>query len=69
MDRGEFFDYAMAHNMVVWSAECSESAFKAFDKLAKIEQIVDGYKTDNPREPYYDTEVYMDNIVEVLENG
>lgn len=37
-------------------------------KLEQIENIVDGYTTDNPREPMYDTEDYMNSIREVL-NG
>lgn len=37
-------------------------------KLDKIENIIEAYKTDNPKEPYYDSEVYMNNIVEALEN-
>lgn len=38
------------------------------NKLEQIENIVDAYKTDNPKEPYYDTEVYMDRISEVLKD-
>ena len=39
------------------------------NKLEQIENIVDAYITDNPREPMYDTEDYMQSIREVLENG
>lgn len=39
------------------------------NKLEQIENIVDAYITDNPREPMYDTEDYMQNIREVLEDG
>jgi hypothetical protein len=35
--------------------------------LEQIENIIDAYVTDNPREPMYDTEDYMENIKEVLE--
>jgi uncharacterized coiled-coil protein SlyX len=34
-------------------------------KLDKIEQVVDDYLSDN-KEVYYDTEVYMDNIIDVV---
>ena len=37
-------------------------------KLEKIEQIVDAYTTDNPREPMYDTEDYMNSIIEAIGN-
>ena len=40
MDRTEFFDYAEKHNLVVWSKECSDSAMKAFDRLAKIDEMI-----------------------------
>ena len=43
-------------------------AIKSMDKLDKIEQIVEAYTTDNPREPMYDTEDYMNSIKEVLEH-
>ena len=43
-------------------------AIKSIDKLDKIEQIVDAYVTDNPKEPMYDTEDYMNSIREVLED-
>lgn len=39
------------------------------NKLEQIENIVDAYITDNPREPMYDTEDYMQSIREVLEDG
>ena len=39
------------------------------NKLEQIENIVDAYITDNPREPMYDTEDYMQSIREVLESG
>ena len=42
---------------------------KQLNKLEQIENIVDAYITDNPREPMYDTEDYMQSIREVLENG
>lgn len=32
-------------------------------------KFVDAYITDNPREPMYDTEDYMQSIREVLEDG
>ena len=38
-------------------------------KYQKIENIVDAYITDNPREPMYDTEDYMQSIREVVEDG
>ena len=38
------------------------------NKLEQIENIVDAYTTDNPREPIYDTEDYINSIKEVL-NG
>ena len=44
------------------------SALLAIEKIAKIELIADAYITDNPKEPYYDTEVYMDRIIEVLKD-
>jgi hypothetical protein len=34
-------------------------------KLNEIEQIVDNYLSDN-KEVYYDTEVYMDDIIDVV---
>ncbi len=37
------------------------------NKLEQIESIVDAYVTDNPKEPMYDTEDYMNSIKEVLE--
>ena len=37
------------------------------EKLQKIEEIIEGYKTDNPKEPMYETEDYMNSIIEVLE--
>ena len=40
---------------------------KQLNKLEQIENIIDAYVTDNPREPMYDTEDYMENIKEVLE--
>ncbi len=42
---------------------------KQLNKLEQIENIVDAYITDNPREPMYDTEDYMQSIREVLEDG
>lgn len=41
---------------------------KQLNKLEQIENIVDAYITDNPREPMYDTEDYMQSIREVLED-
>ena len=38
------------------------------NKLEQIENIVDAYITDNPKEPMYDTEDYMQSIREVLED-
>lgn len=37
-------------------------------KLEKIERIVGAYTTDNPREPMYDTEDYMNSIIEAIGN-
>ncbi len=54
------------HNM-----ECvgyRDYVIKQLNKLEQIENIVDAYVTDNPREPMYDTEDYMNSIREVLEN-
>lgn len=42
---------------------------KQLNKLEQIENIMDAYITDNPREPMYDTEDYMQSIREVLEDG
>lgn len=36
------------------------------NKLEQIENIVDAYVTDNPREPMYDTEDYMECIKGVI---
>lgn len=44
------------------------AGIEALAKLSQIELIVEAYKTDNPKEPYYDTEVYMDRIIEVVKN-
>lgn len=44
-------------------------AVETIRKYQQIEQIVDAYITDNPREPMYDTEDYMQSIREVLEDG
>lgn len=35
MTRKEFFDYAEANKLVVWSEECSEYAFKLMDGIGK----------------------------------
>lgn len=48
--------------------DAMEKAMEGLRKLDKIENIIEAYKTDNPKEPYYDSEVYMNNIVEALEN-
>lgn len=39
---------------------------KQLNKLEQIENIVDAYVTDNPREPMYDTEDYMESIKGVI---
>jgi len=44
-------------------------AIETMKKYQKIENIVDAYITDNPREPMYDTEDYMQSIREVLEDA
>ena len=46
-----------------------EIALDAMRKYQKIENIVDAYVTDNPREPMYDTEDYMESIKEVIADG
>lgn len=46
----------------------SHILYDCVEKLEQIEQIVEAYTTDNPREPMYDTEDYMNSIREVL-NG
>lgn len=44
------------------------NALLCIKKIAKIELIVDAYQSDDHKEPYYDTEVYMDRIIEVLKD-
>jgi predicted AAA+ superfamily ATPase len=49
--------------------EFIEVAIDTMRKYQKIENIMDAYITDDPREPMYDTEDYMQSIREVLEDG
>ena len=38
---------------------------KQLNKLEQIEQVVDNYLSDN-KDVYYDTEVYMDDIIDIV---
>ena len=44
-------------------------AIDTMRKYQLIEQIVNAYVTDNPREPMFDTEDYMESIKEVVKDG
>ena len=46
-------------------AELQAENEKLKNKLEKIEQVVDSYLYDN-KDVYYDTEVYMDNIIDIV---
>jgi hypothetical protein len=62
--KGQCIEY-LKHNL-----ECvgyRDFIIEQLNKLEQIENIVDAYATDNPREPMYDTEDYMESIKGVLE--
>ena len=44
-------------------------AIDTMRKYRLIEQIVNAYVIDNPREPMFDTEDYMESIKEVVKDG
>ncbi len=71
ISRMEFYDYAEAHNMVVWSKECSDSAMESLkeldrlrDQLEKIKQVVDAWLGDGA----FSSFDCMDNIAHIF-NG
>lgn len=54
---------------LVYPEKLYDFIIKTLRRYQEVQQIVDAYVTDNPKEPMYDTEDYMQSIREVLEDG
>lgn len=54
---------------LVYPEKLYDFIIKTLRRYQEVHQIVDAYVTDNPKEPMYDTEDYMQSIREVLEDG